>query len=329
MEAGKEGMYCFLTVYYRKKMKKPARYFVFVNPRSISTVRQVRIHDVFVYMLLFCLLAGTAGFARLLWFSASFSLAKIGLCKERCENDRLMVKIDILDKFLSKENLKLNNLVAFEDFTRLAYGMNPISADVRQAGIGGTPSAEEKADVTYTNPMLIKSAAVQESLSTMLRRAQLENSTFEQMGEYVGRLFRYWSQSPSIRPATGTVTSSFGYRPDPITGETLFHDGLDIANQIGTPVFAPADGIVKAAGQLQNFGNAVVIFHPEGGVETIFGHLSKYMVCEQQSVKRGELIGYVGNSGKSTGPHLHYEIRKNGHAVNPCPFILPADQISD
>lgn len=308
-------------------MKKPNAYFIFINSRSVARVRQVRIHAVLTFFLFFSLLAGSIGFARLLWFTASFSCGKIGFCREHCENERLMVKIDVLDKFLLKEKAKLNNLVAFEDFTRLTYGMNSISADVRKAGVGGTPSAEEIADVT--SPLLMKSAAVQESLSTLLRRAQLENSTFEQMGEYVGHLYRYWSQSPSIRPATGTVTSGFGYRLDPINGETLFHDGLDIANQIGTPVFAPADGIVKATGVLQNFGNAVVIGHPEGGVETIYGHLSNYTVHAQQMVKRGDLIGYVGNTGKSTGPHLHYEIRKNGRAINPCPFILPSDQTID
>ena len=310
-------------------MKKPDHYFVFVNPQSSSRVRQVTIRTAGAFLLLLCLLAGTIGFVRLLCFSASFSWAKIGLYHERCENDRLKVKIDFLDKFLLKETMKLNNLVAFEDFTRLAYGMNPISADVRKAGIGGTPSPEEKVDVAYNNPLLIKASAVQESLSILLRRAELQNTTFEQMSDYVGHLYKYWSQSPSIRPAAGTVTSGFGYRPDPITGENLFHEGLDIANQIGTPVFAPADGIVKATGLLQNFGNAVIIAHPESGVETIYGHLSKSSVQAPQSIKRGELIGFVGNSGKSTGPHLHYEIRKNGCSVNPGPFILPTDQTTD
>jgi hypothetical protein len=139
-----------------KNMKKPGRFFVFVNPRSISRVRQVRVHAVFVYLLVFCLLAGAAGFARLLWFSASFSMAKIGLCNERCENDRLMVKIDFLDKFLFKETMKLDRLVDYEDFLRLTYGMNAISTDVRKAGIGGVPSSGEKADVAYADPLLKK-----------------------------------------------------------------------------------------------------------------------------------------------------------------------------
>lgn len=310
-------------------MKKRGHYFFFVNPRSISSVRPVRIHAIIVYMLLLCLLAGTAGITRLLWFSMSFSLAKIGLYHERCENDRLMVKIDFLDRFLYKETLKLDNLVAFEDFMRLTYGMNSISTDVRKAGIGGVPSPEEKAEVIYSDPLLKKSTVVLEGLSMLLRRAQLQNTTFDETGQHIERQYKFWSQSPSLRPAVGHVTSGFGYRQDPITGENLFHDGMDIANQFGTPVFAPADGIVKASSQLQDFGNAVILDHPESGIETIYAHLMKSVVQAQQNVKRGELIGYVGSSGKSTGPHLHYEVRKNGCAVNPCPFILPSDQVTD
>jgi hypothetical protein len=310
-------------------MKRPSHYFVFVNPRSGSRVRQVTMRHVLVYLFLFCMLAGTAGAARLLWFSASFGWGKIGLHKERCENEGLMVKIDFLDRYLAKETRKLDSLVAFEDFMRLTYGMEAISTDVRKAGIGGVPSPGEEAEVNITDPQLKKSAAVQEGLSMLLRRAQLQNSTFGETGEHVERLYKFWSQSPSIRPADGYVTSGFGYRTDPMSGEILFHDGLDIANQTGTPVFAPADGIVKASGVFQDFGNAIIISHSESGIETIYGHLDKSSVKAMQSVKRGDLIGHIGSSGKSTGPHLHYEIRKNGCAVNPVSFICPADRITD
>jgi murein DD-endopeptidase MepM/ murein hydrolase activator NlpD len=238
-------------------------------------------------------------------------------------------RIDFLDGFISRETLKLDSLVAFEDRMRLTYGMNPISTDVRKAGIGGVPSPAEKEEGTITDVLTKRSAAMLEGLSMLLRRAQLQHTTFGEMSAYVGQRYRYWSQSPSIWPASGTVTSGFGYRTDPMNGETMFHDGLDIANRTGTPVFAPADGVIKTRGVFQDFGNAVIIAHPESGIETIYGHLDKAFVEEQQFVKRGELVGYVGSSGKSTGPHLHYEIRKSGCAVNPGPYILPADQITD
>jgi hypothetical protein len=310
-------------------MKKTKQYFIFVNPLSISRVQQIRVPRIFIFLFCLGLCVGMAGMTRLMWFGTSYGWAKIGFYHERCENERLMVKVDFLDKFLLREKLKLNVLVAFEDVTRLVYGMKSISNDVRMAGIGGTPSPEEKTDDILSNPQLIKSAALQESLSTLLRRVQLQNTTFGQMEEHVEQQYRYWTQNPSIRPAPGQVTSIFGYRPDPISGIINFHDGMDIANEPGTPIVAPADGIVKDAGVLQNFGNAVVILHPESGVETIYGHLQKYTVRAEQRVKRGELIGLLGNSGKSTGPHLHYEVRKNGRAISPVPFILPTDQATD
>ena len=310
-------------------MKALEYYFTFVNPQSCSRIRQIRIHAAFSFLLLCGFLAGTIGFVRLAWFAASYSFAKTGFYHENCENQRLVVKIDFLDNILFKETEKLNNLVAFEDFTRLEYGMNPISADVRKAGIGGTPSSDEKMEAVCRNPLIKKVVAVQESLAILLREAQLQNTTFEQMGDQLVHLYKYWAQCPSIRPASGLVTSGYGYRPDPISGITLFHDGLDIATEIGTPVFAPADGIVRETGVMQNFGNAVVIAHPESRVETIYGHLNHFVVHAQQNVKRGDLIGFVGNSGKSTGPHLHYEIRKEGRAINPVPFILPPDQVID
>lgn len=284
---------------------------------------------VFLYALAVCLLAGAVGVARLLWFSASFGAAKIGLYYESCENGRLSVKIDFLDRYLRKEMTKLDSLVAFEDLLRLTYGMKPISTDVRKAGIGGQPPSGENAETVFSSPLVKKSHSVLEGLTMLLRRAQLQNTTFDETGLQVERQNKLWSQSPSIRPAEGYVTSGFGFRPDPMTGENLFHDGLDIANQFGTPVFAPADGIVTANEQLQDYGNAVIISHELSGIETVFAHLMKSAIFSQQKVKRGELIGYVGSSGKSTGPHLHYEVRRNGAAVNPVPYILPADQIVD
>jgi hypothetical protein len=313
----------------RAIMKRPSHYFVFVNHRSGSRVRQVAVRPLFVYLLIFCLLAGTAGAARLLWFSASFGWEKVGLHKELCENGVLMVKMDLLDRYLARETLELDRLVAYEDFLRLTYGMKAISTDVRKAGIGGVPSAGEEAEAAVTDPQLRKSAAVQNGLSMLLRRAQLQNSTFGETGEHIGRLCRMWSQCPSIKPVEGHVTSGFGYRIDPMSGEVLFHDGLDIANLKGTPVFAPADGVVKVSSVFQDFGNAVIISHPASGIETVYGHLDRSLVKAMQAVKRGDLIGYVGSSGKSTGPHLHYEIRKNGCAVDPVSFIFPADRIVD
>jgi len=124
--------------------------------------------------------------------------------------------------------------------------------------------------------------------------------------------------APSLWPVMGRITSSFGEREDPITGngEGEFHKGLDISAPNGTPVRVTADGIVKSAGMVNGYGREVVVDHGHG-VETCYAHMSAFAVLAGQTVVRGQVIGYVGHSGRVTGPHLHYEVRIRNTPVNP------------
>jgi murein DD-endopeptidase MepM/ murein hydrolase activator NlpD len=110
---------------------------------------------------------------------------------------------------------------------------------------------------------------------------------------------------------------------------TCFHEGLDISNALGTPVYATGDGIVRFVGLKGTLGKAVCISHNETGYETVYAHLEKYTVKENQKIHRGELIGYMGNTGRSTGPHLHYEVKINGKSLNPEEYILPESVMVD
>jgi murein DD-endopeptidase MepM/ murein hydrolase activator NlpD len=127
--------------------------------------------------------------------------------------------------------------------------------------------------------------------------------------------------TPAIRPTSGWVTSRFGYRKSPFTGTRQFHAGLDIATRQGTPVIAPADGRVTFAGPKGLMGKMLTIRHGHGFV-TRYGHLSKILKKAGDKVKRGEVIAQVGNTGRSTGPHLHYEVLLSGVPVNPARYIL-------
>jgi murein DD-endopeptidase MepM/ murein hydrolase activator NlpD len=127
--------------------------------------------------------------------------------------------------------------------------------------------------------------------------------------------------TPSIWPAHGWLSSRVGTRSDPITGDRDFHPGLDIAADHGTPVYATADGIVASAGRESGYGNLVVLSH-EYGLETRYGHLSKFLVKSGDKVKRGDVIARVGSTGRSTGSHLHYEVRVNGRLLNPLQLLL-------
>jgi len=127
--------------------------------------------------------------------------------------------------------------------------------------------------------------------------------------------------TPSIWPTHGWLSSSMGNRADPLTGEKDFHPGLDISADKGDPVYATADGKVANAAMAGNYGNLVIIDHGYG-IETRYGHLSAFKVREGQAVKRGDLLGLVGATGRTTGSHLHYEVRANGRILNPLQLLL-------
>jgi murein DD-endopeptidase MepM/ murein hydrolase activator NlpD len=129
--------------------------------------------------------------------------------------------------------------------------------------------------------------------------------------------------TPSIWPAHGWLTGSFGGRPDPFTGEPAFHQGLDISTEKGQPVFATADGRVETAGYTGDYGNLITLKH-DFGLTTRYGHLSKFNVKPGETVRRGDVIGYVGSTGRSTGAHLHYEILANGKLINPLQLLTQA-----
>jgi murein DD-endopeptidase MepM/ murein hydrolase activator NlpD len=128
------------------------------------------------------------------------------------------------------------------------------------------------------------------------------------------------ADAPSLWPLEGRVTSSFGERQDPINGEGAFHSGMDISAGVGAPVRAAADGDVVSAEMASGYGREVVLNHGHD-VETVYGHLSAFAVIQGQHVSRGQVIGYVGQSGRATGPHLHYEVRVHSVPVNPYKYL--------
>ncbi len=132
---------------------------------------------------------------------------------------------------------------------------------------------------------------------------------------------------PSGRPVQKlSLTSNFGARSDPFNGRTRMHKGIDIPGPVGTPIHATADGIVSRAGWASGYGNLVQISHGNG-METRYGHMSKLLVAPNSYVQRGQIIGLMGSTGRSTGSHLHYEVRLDGAAINPIPFVAGPDYL--
>lgn len=132
---------------------------------------------------------------------------------------------------------------------------------------------------------------------------------------------------PSVQPVAKLgFTSNFGIRSDPFRGTAAMHAGVDIPGPVGTPVYATADGMIDRAERSGGYGNMVEIDHGKG-IATRYGHLSRILVASGTHVARGQLIALMGSTGRSTGPHLHYEVRIDGHAVNPVPFLTTADYL--
>jgi len=158
-------------------------------------------------------------------------------------------------------------------------------------------------------------------LDQVAKVTQLREQGVMELWEFLQDRSALLSATPSMKPAAGWYTSTFGYRVSPYTDKPMMHEGLDIAASPGTPVYAPADGVVSFSGYDAGYGKLIVIDHGYG-VETRYGHNSELHVKVGQKVRRGERIAAVGNTGRSTGPHLHYEIRVNGEPTDPVKYIL-------
>ncbi len=216
---------------------------------------------------------------------------------------------------------KLLQFNRFEERIRIIANINKPDKNEGLFGVGGSVPTDLNPDMELSrrHHSLIKEMHQQVD--------QLDQATDNQKDDFeylLGKLEarkNLMAHTPAIRPARGWETSGFGFRHSPFTGEEEFHKGLDIANRKGTPVMATADGVISFVGPKGNLGNVVVIDHGHG-ITTRYAHLSKAMQKRGARVQRGDLVAKMGNSGRSTGPHLHYEVRLNGVPVNPHKYIL-------
>ena len=203
------------------------------------------------------------------------------------------------------------------------------SATVRTLGLRperiAKPShAADKAGATAQGGPMI--AANSEEASADLR-ADAQFRTLFQTWKKLDTLQQGVIAIPSVQPVHAlSFTSNFGIRSDPFRHTAAMHAGVDIPGPVGTPIYATADGIIAHAGRQGGYGNMVEISHGKG-IATRYGHLSKILVADHARVTRGQLIALMGSTGRSTGSHLHYEVRIDGHAVNPVPFLTTADYL--
>ena len=243
--------------------------------------------------------------------------------KEFKENYSIMSdNLKHLQKKLEKLDDKILSIEEKDKAVRNYAGMPEIDLDIRKLGTGGYGI---KSNILSDNiaPMINKELiALELDIEKISRNVNLEFESYESIYDKVKKDINRISKIPSIRPVKGGyLNSSFGYRKDPIDNVMRFHQGQDITVKSGTPIYSPADGIVKRAYYAGGFGNHIKLDHGNG-YTTLFAHLSKIKVKHGQKVSRGEIIGLTGNTGRSTAPHLHYEIHHYGESKNPLDYFF-------
>ncbi len=217
-----------------------------------------------------------------------------------------------------------------DEEVRLVAGLEPLDPTVRRAGIGGPagPWPERERLITEGGATGREALRVHANVDALIRRANLVASSFREASDSLSSHVQRLSATPSIMPTEGFLTSNFSQvRYHPILHYDRPHEGIDITATYGTPIIAPAAGRVTKVGWSNGYGMMVEIDHGYG-VVTRYAHQSRTAVVVGQQVRRGDRIGYVGSTGLSTGPHLHYEVLVNGRPADPLRFIMP-DAIAD
>jgi murein DD-endopeptidase MepM/ murein hydrolase activator NlpD len=216
---------------------------------------------------------------------------------------------------------KLVTLNNFEKKIRVIANLDQENDQESLFGVGGSIPEDLATDVDLTTRQTGLIREMHEQVDTLYLATSNQKTGFSSLLEALEGQKNLLACTPAIRPVKGWLTSRFGYRKSPFTGRRELHKGLDIANREGTPIIAPADGVIKFTGRKGLLGKIMDIDHGHGMV-TRYGHLKAVLKKRGEPVKRGDIIAEIGDTGRSTGPHLHYEVHLNGVPVNPAKYIL-------
>ena len=295
-------------------------YIIFVARESDGRLRKVPIPLHYAYIFIAAALVGAFTIAGMAG-SYSRMLIKIATYDQmRSQGDALRKDYANLEVQAHQKDVQAASLGSLASQVSAIYGLHfhtshavmtaatPVLADSSPDGSGWGQQAYAKSLNSFTQ-----------------LRAEAMTGRFDPAYSFHPHVFAPYTTlgptaTPSLWPVMGRLTSSFGERLDPFNGEGAFHAGLDIAAPYGTPIRAPAAGVVIKAGPASGYGREMIVDHG-GGITTVYGHLSAFAVVAGQVVRQGQIIGYVGSAGRSTGPHLHYEVRIDNTPVNPHKYL--------
>ncbi|WP_159800112.1 M23 family metallopeptidase [Flavobacterium sp. MK4S-17] len=237
------------------------------------------------------------------------------------EIENLKLRYEILNRKMDQVDEVLANIAERDNnLYRVYFNTSPIPEEQRKAGFGGVNRYKDLEG--FNNSQLVINTT--KRLDVIQKELVVQSKSLDEIAKLAKDKEKLLSAIPAIQPVKNEdlrhMASGFGYRSDPFTKIRKFHAGMDFSAKTGTPVYATGDGVVtRADNRASGYGNHIVIKHGYG-YETLYAHLSKYKARAGQRVKRGDVIGYVGSTGRSEAPHLHYEVHKGGQVINPINF---------
>ena len=297
------------------------KYTMIVIPSNSSSTRRFSITRGMLILLLlgFCSLVGTTFYLTQERIHAAKNLAKLPPLEQQNQAQK-----ELLQKFTSKLQSLDDNLIQLkqlEDQLRIMASLKPGKPkdDLGVGGVSKDALPEDFEKLTPSEQRFIR--RLNRQFQDIEKRAAEQESAFKDLLSAFRDRSVLLAHTPSIWPVKGWLSSSFGYRRSPFTNRREFHAGIDIVAREGTSIFAPADGVVISDKRAVGYGKILKIQHMQG-IVTTYAHNSMHLVKVGQRVRRGDIIAKIGSTGRSTGPHLHYEVRINGVAVNPRLYIV-------
>lgn len=276
------------------------------------------------------MLVGAGVAVALFVLAGGYALYNLATLPDRWRMEERMLAqrmhLATLSDKLAQTQKTVDRVARLERKLRVVLGEGAQADERTVRGVGG-PTAEElsRFDSVLDTDSRLELARLDVELDEVRHSATVEELRLHDLRAVLSDQKSRLASTPSIWPTRGWVTSTFGLRTSPFTGSKRMHDGMDIATRLGNPVVSTADGVVLYAGVKSGYGKVVILDHGYG-LGTRYGHLSKIEVSAGEEVTRGQTIARVGNTGRSTGPHLHYEVRLAGAPVNPSRYILLEDE---
>ena len=297
---------------------------VLIIPHQKGRIREIKISP---RTLVLFLVGATLILSTCVFFSLSGAggvVDKIKLSRLEKKNQVLQAKLDEMNSTISSLQGQMAELIEKEQRVRMVFGLPQVDPQIRELGVGGpVPQNQEYTDQDFEELYLAET-----QLDKLLRQARFEKDNFEEIYSNLSDRKKTLDHTPSIRPSAGYLSCGFGMRVDPFTGRRQLHRGVDLAADIGTPVHVTADGVVSKVRRDVGLGKLIEVNHGYG-YKTVYAHLSRISVKRGQHLERGQVIGAVGNTGYSTGPHLHYEVHYQGRARNPLKYFLVSEYLVD